>query len=186
MLDFGMPMGPMRLMDEVGIDVCAHFARHQARHLAGGAPMPGVLDRMAEQGHLGRKGGRGFYVYGGKKVRPNEEIRALARSRDQREFGREEMAVRMALLMVNEAARCLEEGLASGPEDIDFAMIMGAGFAPFRGGPLRHADALGLGEVAGALTSRADAGERHFAPCELLLGMAEAGRFFYPTEQCAS
>jgi 3-hydroxyacyl-CoA dehydrogenase/enoyl-CoA hydratase/3-hydroxybutyryl-CoA epimerase len=85
----------------------------------------------------------------------------------------------MELLMINEAARCLEESVVETPEDVDFAMIMGTGFAPFRGGPLRHADALGIEKIAGALHMLADAGEPQFAPSSRLLEMsASHGRFY--------
>ena len=89
-----------------------------------------------------------------------------------------ELTDRMVLLMVNEAARCIEEELVAGPEDVDYAMIRGTGFAPFRGGPLRYADARGLGEVTDALNALAEQ-EAHFAPCELLRGMAAGNRKFY-------
>jgi 3-hydroxyacyl-CoA dehydrogenase/enoyl-CoA hydratase/3-hydroxybutyryl-CoA epimerase len=179
MLDFGMPMGPVRLTDEVGIDVCAHVARHQARHFGDLMPIPNVLDRMVEAGFLGRKSGAGFYEYGHKKIRPNPGATSFVESSDRRGLSRDVLAERMVLLMVNESARCIEEELVAGPEDVDYAMIRGTGFAPFRGGPLRYADDRGAAEIVNALRSLADGGERQFEPCELLLGMAADGRTFY-------
>lgn len=85
----------------------------------------------------------------------------------------------MVLLMVNEAARCLEESVVAGPEDVDFGMIMGTGFAPFRGGPLRYADAEGAAVLVGAMQRLADAGEPRFAPCELLRTLAARDGKFY-------
>ena len=94
-------------------------------------------------------------------------------------FGAEELQKRMALLMVNEAARCLEEEIVAEPSAVDFAMIMGTGFAPFRGGPLRYADAVGVEKVAGDMKRLADAGAAHFEPCALLQKTADAGKKFY-------
>jgi 3-hydroxyacyl-CoA dehydrogenase/enoyl-CoA hydratase/3-hydroxybutyryl-CoA epimerase len=85
----------------------------------------------------------------------------------------------MVLLMINESARCLEEQIVDDPADIDFAMVMGTGFAPFRGGPLRYADTLGAATLTGVLENLADSGARHFAPCALLRTMAASGQKFY-------
>jgi len=81
--------------------------------------------------------------------------------------------------MVNEAARCLEEELVTEPSDVDFAMIMGTGFAPFRGGPLRHADSRGVEKVVGEMKRLVDSGGAYFAPCALLQRMADDGGRFY-------
>jgi 3-hydroxyacyl-CoA dehydrogenase / enoyl-CoA hydratase / 3-hydroxybutyryl-CoA epimerase len=85
----------------------------------------------------------------------------------------------MVLLMVNESARCIQEQIVAAPEDVDFAMISGTGFAPFRGGPLRYADSLGAQRVVGAMDSLASSGADHFAPCDLLKEMAANGKKFY-------
>ena len=92
---------------------------------------------------------------------------------------RDELARRMSLLMVNEAARCEEEGVAGAPADIDLAMVLGTGFAPFRGGPLRYADSLGLPALVTALEHLASFDNR-FQPCALLTKMAEHRASFYP------
>jgi 3-hydroxyacyl-CoA dehydrogenase/enoyl-CoA hydratase/3-hydroxybutyryl-CoA epimerase len=85
----------------------------------------------------------------------------------------------MVMLMVNEAARCLEEGIVNDPADVDFGMIMGTGFAPFRGGPLRFADSTSLREVIAQMEFLAQKGETRFAPCALLKATAEGGKRFY-------
>ena len=85
----------------------------------------------------------------------------------------------MVLLMINEAARCLEERIVEDPRDVDFAMIMGTGFAPFRGGPLRHADSTGIGAITEDLQRLNQAGEHQFAPCERLIEMNKHNRTFY-------
>ncbi len=86
----------------------------------------------------------------------------------------------MVLLMINEAARCLEEQVVTDPADVDFAMIMGTGFAPFRGGPLRYADTVGIANLVAKMDQLASSGAPHFAPCALLRSMAASGKGFYP------
>jgi len=98
-------------------------------------------------------------------------------------LGREALQQRMALLMVNEAARCLEEEIATEPADIDFAMIMGTGFAPFRGGPLQYADSLGGQKIVGDMKRLADSGAGYFEPCSLLQTQAAEGRRFYSEKE---
>jgi 3-hydroxyacyl-CoA dehydrogenase/enoyl-CoA hydratase/3-hydroxybutyryl-CoA epimerase len=85
----------------------------------------------------------------------------------------------MVLLMVNEAARCLEEAIVAEPGDVDFAMIMGTGFAPFRGGPLRFADFIGASQLVAEMKRLGDSGDVRFAPCRLLEDMARQGQRFY-------
>jgi 3-hydroxyacyl-CoA dehydrogenase/enoyl-CoA hydratase/3-hydroxybutyryl-CoA epimerase len=85
----------------------------------------------------------------------------------------------MVYLMLNEAARCLEEQVVREPAEVDFAMIMGTGFAPFRGGPLRYADTLGTTRLVGDMERLAQQGLPEFEPCGLLRSLAAAGKSFY-------
>ena len=180
MLDFGMPMGPIRLTDEVGVDVCSHVVDHLADKLGDRMVKPAVLSTLIDKGWLGRKADRGFYVYGGKgKPRVNADLTGLVASRSHADVSTEELQRRMVLLMVNEAARCIEEDLVAGPEDIDFAMIFGTGFAPFRGGPLRYADSYGIARVVEELRALQGRDGDRFVPCALLETMATESRTFY-------
>ena len=146
--------------------------------------IPACLRKMTDDGLLGRKSGRGFYLHEKSKgARPNPQASIYVQGQNARAFSREELQERMVFLMVNEAARCLEEQIVTDPADVDFAMIMGTGFAPFRGGPLRHTDAVGAAKLAGAMNYLVDSGAAHFAPCELLAGMAASGKRFYPESQ---
>ena len=128
---------------------------------------------------LGRKTGSGFYKYEGKEQAPNEAIEAMARRLEiAPQMDADDLALRLVYLMVNEAARCLEERVVASPEDADYGMILGTGFAPLRGGPLRFADHFGIAEMVRA-------GDRHggkFQPCDLLRQHAEKGTKFYATE----
>ena len=188
MLDFGMPMGPLRLMDEVGLDVGNHVARDLSQRLPGSMPPDGAtsatIARMIEKGWLGRKAGKGFYSYaGGKKddakLPLNAEMPGVFEPRVLGQADDAHLRDRMVLVMVNEGARVLEEGVVDAPEDVDFGMIMGTGWAPFRGGPLRYADTRGLAEVARRLDELARSSGAHYRPCKRLRELAENGGTFY-------
>lgn len=180
MLDFGMPMGPLRLIDEVGVDVANHVATFFGTAFGDRMPVPEVLAGMMEGKWMGRKSGAGFYRYGGKKgdTPLNEEMSRFVKEQGFQALSRENLQERMVFIMLNEAARCFEEGIVSSPADIDFAMIMGTGFAPFRGGPLRYADAVGVEQVVAGLDRLAEKDNR-FAPCDLLLAMQKDQKRFY-------
>lgn len=136
MLEFGMPMGPMRLLDEIGLDVAAHVARTLATAFPDRFPNSDALDKMVSAGHLGRKSGEGFYKYvNGKEITP-------ARHADLPKH--ESIQTKLALLISQEAMRCLKEGIARSADDIDLAMVLGTGYPPFRGGPVTFARDTGI------------------------------------------
>jgi 3-hydroxyacyl-CoA dehydrogenase/enoyl-CoA hydratase/3-hydroxybutyryl-CoA epimerase len=182
MLEFGMPMGPLRLIDEVGVDVANHVAEFFVESFGGRMPKPLVLDRLVAEKKLGKKTGLGFYTHPGGKhhARVIEEQENYRTSDKMGNHSREDLQERMMLVMLNEAARCIEEEVVSAPEDIDFAMIMGTGFAPFRGGPLRYLDSLGLDKVITALRHLAEEDGKTYEPCDLLVSMAKTNKVFYP------
>ncbi|HTV39510.1 MAG TPA: 3-hydroxyacyl-CoA dehydrogenase NAD-binding domain-containing protein [Candidatus Sulfotelmatobacter sp.] len=179
MLDFGMPMGPLRLIDEVGVDVSLHVARTLTAHFGNRMKIPALLTRMMDAKMLGRKSGTGFYAHEKKDARPNPGVMPFVLGQSAAGFSKDELRERMAFLMVNESARCLEEQIVAAPEDVDFAMITGTGFAPFRGGPLRYADSLGAETLVGAMNNLVDRGAEYFAPCDLLKQMAGTNKKFY-------
>jgi 3-hydroxyacyl-CoA dehydrogenase/enoyl-CoA hydratase/3-hydroxybutyryl-CoA epimerase len=185
MLDFGMPMGPLRLTDEVGLDVAEHVAKElesRVRHLA---PLNDTLAKMMEKGWFGRKSGKGFYEYGSGS---DEKINSLFGDLQPTEpvsANQGDVRDRLVLLMVNEAARTIEEKVVDAPEDVDFGMIMGTGWAPFRGGPLRFADHLGISTVVSRLNNLRDRVAPYFEPCRLLADMANRGASFYPEKRNA-
>jgi 3-hydroxyacyl-CoA dehydrogenase/enoyl-CoA hydratase/3-hydroxybutyryl-CoA epimerase len=183
MLDFGMPMGPLRLLDEVGLDVAAHVVTTLAKHFGGLVTAPALIDKMISARMLGKKTGRGFYDYAHDK--PNHELEVMRTVHHHAHFTHDKLAERMSLLMVNEAARCVEERVAQTPADIDLAMVLGTGFAPFRGGPLRYADALGIASIVSSL-NRLAALDTRFVPCAVLKQMAEDHSVFYPMRPAES
>lgn len=175
MLAFGMPMGPMRLMDEIGIDICHHVAEFLCKELSYLPEMPGILSQLIELGRLGKKSSAGFYDY-------HHRRKPVAQQRGNLEaspLSAEDLRDRMVLPMINEAARILEEGVAASPEDVDLAMVLGTGFAPFSGGPLRYADARGLQAIAARMECLAESGGAHFAPCAYLVEKCKSGDNFY-------
>jgi 3-hydroxyacyl-CoA dehydrogenase/enoyl-CoA hydratase/3-hydroxybutyryl-CoA epimerase len=181
MLDFGMPMGPLRLIDEVGLDVAHHVSLDLASKFSDRLQTPRCLGSMMEAKLLGKKSGAGFYLHqkGSKEPKVNPDINKFHDCASCANLSREELRSRMVLLMVNEAARCLEEEIVSEPADVDFGMIMGTGFAPFRGGPLRFTDSIGARAVVAQMETLAEKGDGRFAPCALLKSMSESGKKFY-------
>ncbi len=129
MLDFGMPMGPIRLLDEIGLDVALHVADTMIAAFGERFAVPDLLKNKVESGNIGKKSGSGFYRYDGKKETSESAADMMSRN---------EISTRLAGLMVDEAKLVLDEGVASSADDIDFAMILGTGFAPFRGGPMTY------------------------------------------------
>jgi 3-hydroxyacyl-CoA dehydrogenase/enoyl-CoA hydratase/3-hydroxybutyryl-CoA epimerase len=130
---FGMPMGPVQLADTVGLDICLHVAEILAEHF--NAAIPERLKKLVKDGNLGRKSGRGFYEY--KKGKP---VKPRAGSGN---WNMEEITSRLVLRLLNEAVSCLREHVVADKDLLDAGMIFGTGFAPFRGGPMHHLDAVG-------------------------------------------
>jgi 3-hydroxyacyl-CoA dehydrogenase/enoyl-CoA hydratase/3-hydroxybutyryl-CoA epimerase len=176
MLNFGMPMGPLRLLDAVGLDVAAHVIATLEKHYGQRVSAPRLIEKMIAANITGQKLGRGFYEY--PHHRPNHEVLPMRAIHRHTHLSPAELSERMSLLMVNEAARCLEERVADTAADIDLAMVLGTGFAPFRGGPLRYADACGLANVVAALERQARSDVR-FVPCALLKQLAASGESFF-------
>lgn len=136
MLEFGMPMGPMRLLDEIGLDVAAHVAGTLAAAFPDRFANSNALDQFVAAGRLGKKSGEGFYRYVNDREIPPERPADLPRH--------ESIQNKLALLLSQEAMRCLKEGIAHGAGDIDLAMVLGTGYPPFRGGPITFARDAGI------------------------------------------
>lgn len=179
---FGMPMGPYRLFDEIGLDVAHHAGASLAAALGDRmAPARSVV-ALAESGRLGRKGGLGFYRYEGGRAKGFDPgvYEAIGRgSRARRTPDAREVRERLALAMVNEAARALEEGVVESASDVDLGMVMGTGFPPFRGGLLKYADDRGLDDVLRAVKTLADRFGERFEPSPPLLALGERGGAFH-------
>ena len=198
MVEFGMPMGPLGVLDQVGIDVAAHVASVLAEAFKDRAPRSKAPQAMQEKGWLGRKSGRGFYVYrdgagddgdgdggrrkgGGPPREVNAGVYGLVSGEERRNLEPGPTEMRLVLPMINEAARCLEAGIVNAPAQVDLAMVMGTGFPPFRGGLLRHADSLGMPAVIQGLEILAGRHGARFVASNVLLELAREQRGFYPT-----
>src|SRR5437773_2113152 len=195
LVKWGMPMGPLPLIDEIGVDIAIDIGNTLEKAYGRRDHVSAVLLWLRDGQMLGRKTGAGFYRYEGKTHKPNESLmqwRVVAGGSDPGRGGGStksqpgssppatdvDLAHRLVFLMVNEAARCVEEKVVDSPEDADYGMILGTGFAPFRGGPLRYAEHFGLKKVVDELERLAQS-EKKFSPCEILKKHASDGTKFY-------
>lgn len=184
MKQWGMPMGPFELVDEIGLDVAAHVLR-TLNLRPGERTDSAILDRARENGWLGKKSGRGFYIHtdgrkSSREIEVNDELTSLMAGQNERPPAAlavdEEIQWRLILPMVNEAARLLAEGVIDSTDTIDLATVLGTGFAPFRGGLARFADTVGIGKIVGKLEELRQRHGPRFEPAALLLQLAEAQR----------
>lgn len=180
MLDWGMPVGPLALGDDVGLDVALKVAHILGAAFADRLPLPPWIDKVLESGRLGVKNGAGFYRYDGRERKgPDPAVYELLRVRPRVESpDPNALAERMVLPMVNEAARCLEEGVVRSAAELDLAMIFATGFPPFRGGLCRWADHEGLPRLVATLERLESAAGERFQPSGALRATAEAGGFY--------
>jgi len=187
MTAWGWPVGPFALLDEVGLDVGGHVAEIVREALGARLDPPPVFARMIEDKRLGRKGKRGFYLYEDepkgkgkekKEKQVDEAVYALL-GWQAKPIADEEIVERCWMQMLNETARCIEEGIISNPADIDIGVIFGFGFPPFRGGLLREADRVGLATIVEKLNGYAARYGARLEPAELLRSMAREGETFY-------
>jgi 3-hydroxyacyl-CoA dehydrogenase/enoyl-CoA hydratase/3-hydroxybutyryl-CoA epimerase len=180
---FGMPMGPLRLLDEVGLDVARHAGAVMSEAFGDRLASPPTMIALEKTDLLGRKGGRGFYVYeNGRDKSVNDEIYkrlADALPAERTEIPEQDILDRTLLAMVNEAARVLEDAIVAGPGDVDVAMITGTGFPPFHGGLLRWADSIGMRTILQRLEQLQARHGIRFEPAGLIRERAGAGRGFY-------
>jgi 3-hydroxyacyl-CoA dehydrogenase/enoyl-CoA hydratase/3-hydroxybutyryl-CoA epimerase len=183
LVDWGFPVGPITLLDEVGIDVAAKVGPIMLAEFGDRmtAP-PGFEKLLADQRH-GRKNERGFYRYGkdekkGKK-RVDASVYALLGLEPKKHLPPDEIAQRCALLMVNEAAHCFGEGILRSARDGDVGAIFGLGFPPFRGGPFRYVDTIGAKEIVRRLERFRDRLGVRFSPAPVLVEMARTGKTFH-------
>jgi 3-hydroxyacyl-CoA dehydrogenase/enoyl-CoA hydratase/3-hydroxybutyryl-CoA epimerase len=190
MTAWGWPVGPVTLLDEVGIDVAAHVGPIMRAAFGARMDPPPTMARLVTADRKGRKNGRGFYLYGeaarkkGKGKHVDETIYGAlglpVPDRRASVVAPEEIQMRCSLQLVNEAIHCLGEGILRSARDGDVGAVFGLGFPPFRGGPFRYVDSTGAGEVLRRIEGYEQRFGLRWTPAPALLEMAKAGKRFYP------
>jgi 3-hydroxyacyl-CoA dehydrogenase/enoyl-CoA hydratase/3-hydroxybutyryl-CoA epimerase len=192
MTAFGFPVGPFVLYDEVGLDVAQHAGETVAGAFGDRIPAAGIVAELVARGETGRKAGVGFYVWPrpsnlpsavewlsrSPRRRPNPRVYAHLPRRD---FAERQIQERLVLLFVNEAVRCLDEGVIQSPIDGDLGAVLGLGFPPFRGGPFHYADSIGALALIEKLTALAARHGQRYAPADSLARDTNKQRGFYET-----
>ena len=179
--DFGMPMGPFLLADEVGIDVAYKVGKNLHAFYGERMKPSYLLDFIYNEKKLvGKKGGMGFYKHEGKASTLNEELATEIKAKSQKTLlSKEEILERCLYLMINEAGRVLSENMVKNAKQLDMAMIMGTGFPPFRGGLLKYADKIGINNIIAKLEEFSSKYGEKFTPCIYLQNLAKKNSNFY-------
>ena len=181
LVEFGFPVGPLALLDEVGIDIGSKIAPILEKELGERFKAPDAFNRLIDSKRLGRKTGRGFYLYDKKDKKVDESVYELLGVTPSPRLNKSEIAKRCVAQMLNEAVRCLDDGIIASPRDGDIGAIFGIGFPPFLGGPFSYMDKLGAAQVSSEMATFANYNPI-FTPCDTLKAMAEKGGRFYQAE----
>jgi 3-hydroxyacyl-CoA dehydrogenase/enoyl-CoA hydratase/3-hydroxybutyryl-CoA epimerase len=184
-VDFGMPIPPFEVLDEVGMDLAFKVADNLYKVLGERMQPPRIMYEIPRLGLVGKKTGKGAYLYDetGKKKEINPEVAAIEGVRlspDKPDADAKlDIAHQLIFPMIDEAARCLEERIVMKPREIDMAIVYGIGFPPFRGGLLKYADKVGLQTVADGLRAADEKSANKRGLSELIRKYIEEGRGFY-------
>ena len=179
MTAWGFPVGPLLLGDEVGIDVAAHVAEIMRDAFGTRMEGPDIMSGLIADDRKGRKNGKGFYTYAkGERGGPDETVYAVLGLGERSHVPASEIQERISLAFINEAARCLEEGILRSARDGDIGAVFGVGYPPFRGGPFFTVDAMGADVVVEKLSALADKHGERFTPAKVLVEAAESGTKF--------
>ncbi len=180
MVGFGMPMGPLNLLDEIGIDVGYKVAGILQESFGDRITPSPIIETMFNDGRLGKKGGKGFYIYDGKKKRVDKQVYELIGHRNQsNKFSTEDIQSRLVFVMLKEAVLCLEEKVVRRARDVDAGMIFGTGFPPFRGGLMKYADDLTAQKCLSIFNELALIYGERFEPPKMVSVLAEKKGQFY-------
>lgn len=180
-LNFGMPMGPCRLMDEIGLDVCEKVGKIMHNGLGERATPNKLASEFVKSGALGKKNGKGFYLYdekgkvSGKNAQAETFLPSMKKSMDETQ-----LQMRLFLPMINEAAYCLADKIVEKASSVDLAMVYGTGFPPFKGGLLKYADSEGLDRLLAVLQQfSSEVSQARYNPAPLLVELVQSKRLFY-------
>jgi 3-hydroxyacyl-CoA dehydrogenase/enoyl-CoA hydratase/3-hydroxybutyryl-CoA epimerase len=188
LVKFGFPVGPIQLLDEVGIDTGTKIIPVlEASYGERFSPPANIVSAILNDDRKGRKNGRGFYLYAAKgrksKKQVDPSVYGLIHASGEGKLSAQQCAERCVMMMLNEAARCFDEQVIKGARDGDIGAVFGIGFPPFLGGPFRYMDDLGTSEVVAILQRLATQYGPRFTPCDALLRMAERGQTFWPATE---
>ncbi|RKF19676.1 fatty acid oxidation complex subunit alpha FadJ [Alginatibacterium sediminis] len=182
LLDYGFPVGPIALLDEVGIDVGTKISPILEAELGERFKAPAAFDQLIADKRLGKKNGRGFYQHTGKRKgakKVDESVYTVLGVSKKDPIEARSLAQRCVYLMLNEAARCLDEGVIRSARDGDLGAIFGIGFPPFLGGPFQAIDSIGVTQLVSDLESLAQQHGERFKPCDALVKMSLAEARYY-------
>lgn len=191
LVDFGFPVGPFNLLDEVGIDVGTKILPILVARFGNRFKAPDALEKVNKDGRKGKKNGKGFYLYGhqpssklffwkkSKKRQVDNSVYSLIGIHPENQLSKIDIAERCVMLMLNEAARCLDEKIIQNARDGDIGAVFGIGFPPFFGGPFRYMDSLGIQKTVDTMNGLAERYGEKFKPCERLCRMAKENKTFF-------
>jgi 3-hydroxyacyl-CoA dehydrogenase/enoyl-CoA hydratase/3-hydroxybutyryl-CoA epimerase len=183
LVDFGFPVGPITLVDEVGLDIAGKVGHIMFEEFGSRFAQPESLRTVIDAGRFGRKSKKGFYLYdanGRKGAVDSSVYEIFAPGRARAEVPEEDIQRRTVYAMLNEAARCLEDDIIRLPRDGDVGAVFGIGFPPFRGGPFRYMDSIGLEPLLQQLDELNVRFQGRFEAAPILLQMARSNSRFYP------
>ncbi|MDO6719504.1 fatty acid oxidation complex subunit alpha FadJ [Psychrosphaera sp. 1_MG-2023] len=190
---FGFPVGPMTLLDEVGIDVGVKVSSILFDAFGERFTPPAAMEKLMADDRKGKKNQNGFYLYGKaaapslvdkltfkrKSKQVDESVYRVLGITPSSKMSSEDIAERCVIQLLNEAARCLDEGIVRSARDGDIGMIFGTGYPPFQGGPFKYMDSYGIDNLVATLKKHQEQFGDRFAPCDSLVKMAEEGKTFY-------
>ncbi len=179
LLNFGFPVGPITLLDEVGIDIGAKIMPVLINELGDRFQGPELFDTLLNDDRKGRKTAKGFYRYKGKKKQVDKSVYKLLNLTPEARMAEKDIVLRCVFPMLNEAVRCLDEGIIHSARDGDIGAIFGIGFPPFSGGPFRYMEQFGIKELVNKMNEFAQKYGDRFAPCDGLVNRAGSGEAFY-------
>ncbi|MGB1198676.1 MAG: fatty acid oxidation complex subunit alpha FadJ [Thalassotalea sp.] len=180
LVKFGFPVGPMQLLDEVGIDIGSKIGPILQAELGERFSPPPAFDKLIADGRLGKKVKKGFYLYNNtKKKTADESVYELLSISKKTTASTDDVALRCVYMMLNEAVRCLDESIIRNARDGDIGAIFGIGFPPFLGGPFRYIDHVGAHHIVSQMNQWSKELGPRFEPCDLLVKMAQDGNTFY-------
>ena len=189
LVQFGFPVGPLQLLDEVGIDVGSKIVPVLTEAFGERFAAPPAFAAVLNDGRKGRKNSHGFYRYDAPRWRgrqPDTSLYSLLKVQPKTQLADGAVAQRCVAMMLNEAVRCLDEGVIRSARDGDIGAIFGIGFPPFTGGPFRYIDSFGAENLRQLLHSLMQLHGDRFAPCAALNRLAEQGERYYPLPDVAN